>query len=65
MTGLVIDDVRYKLMIYGSKLSDEQKFGAVKDLAACMSADFQLPRPLSSYNGSRMNEGEIFHNFIT
>jgi len=47
------------MWIYGTLLSDDQKHAALKDLASCMSSDLTLPKPLSSYNGANMAEGDV------
>ena len=59
VTGQIAKENEFKMWIYGTLLSDDQKHAALKDLASCMSSDLTLPKPLSSYNGANMAEGDV------
>ena len=44
--------------IYASPLlSDTLKFAMINDFGACEASEFTLPRSLSSYNNTNLNEG--------
>ena len=58
VTGQIVKENGFKMWIYGTLLSDDQKHAALKDLASCMSSDLTLPKPLSSYNGTNVAEGD-------